>query len=676
MENPLLHVHELSNDQFIPFDKITSEHFEPAFEIAFANARKNLQVIIDNAEEPSFSNTIEAIETCSEQLDGIIYIFNNLKEADTNSEIDRIAKIVLPQVAEWGNDLSLNELLFKRVKSVYDAKPVLQTKEQERLLETTYRFFVRNGALLDEKGKKQLREYDQTLESLSQKFGENLLKATNAYQLVIDNENDLTGLPARVIETAKEEAVKENKQDSWIFTLKAPSVGPFMQYADNETLRKEISIASGSRAMAGESNNQEIVLEIVDLRDKRAKLLGYKSHAHFVLENRMAKTPENVYSFFKTLYDTAQPKAKEDFEMLRTYKEKTTGNPILESWDVSYFSEKIRQEKYNFNEEEFRSYFEINNVISSVFENAGLLYGLTFKKRNDIPLYHSDVLVFEVNDENGGSIGILYFDLFPRDSKRNGAWIEALRTQHIRSGVDIRPHMLIVCNLTKPTDTLPSLLNMFEVETIFHEFGHALHSLLSKCTYASLAGFNTLWDFVELPSQFMDTFTTDEKSLKISGKHFQTGEVVPDQLIQKKINSEKFMVGWQVLSQLGAAFLDMKWHDGSAQGAKSVGGFEDITRKDYRLFEQYPGTSISTSFKHIFNGGYDAGYYSYHWAEVLSSDAFEYFKENGLFSKEIANKFRENILSKGNTEEPMVLYKKFRGREPDPNALLRLKGLL
>lgn len=673
--NPLLVYKNDTNDSFIRFDLIKDEHFEPAFEIALATAKENLQNIIENKEPPTFENTIEALEYVDEDLDRISAIFSNLKEAHTTKELERVANIILPRLADFGNDLLLDEVLFLRVKSVYDAKPNLKSKEQERLLDRTYKAFVRMGALLSSDQKEILRAYDRELSLLGQKFDENLLSATNAYELHITKEEDLAGIPDRVREGAKEEAVSRGK-DGWVFTLKAPSIGPFLQYAENAILRKDISVASGERGMCAPFDNKPVVLDIIRLRNERARLLGYTNHAAFVLADRMAQSPDKVQSFLEDLAKEARPFAEKDFEMLRAYKEQSTNDSVLYPWDVAFYEEKLKKEKYDFDEEALRPYFEISTVIKGIFEHARLLYGIVAKQRYDIPVYHSDVAVYEISKESGEHVGLLYMDLFPRESKRQGGWIDRLRMQEKNKEVSISPHLLIVCNLTKPTQTTPSLLTSVETETLFHEFGHALHVLLSECEYASLAGFNTLWDFVELPSQLMQSWLTEKESFKIFAKHYQTNEPLSEDEINKILKSDRFMSAWTMLAQAGAALLDLSWHTEKSDGVTDIEIFEEKIRGPYRFFKGYPGTSSTTSFKHIFSGGYDVGYYSYHWAEVLAADAFEYFKENGLFSKEIAEKFRVHILSKGNTEEPLELYRAFRGRDADPKALLRLKGLL
>ncbi len=675
MENPLLKYKNDTNDSYIRFDLIKDEHFEPAFEVALITAKENLQKIIDNHEVPTFENTIEALEYVSEDLDHISAVFGVFKESHTNKEIDRVAQVIFPKLTDFSNDISLNEKLFMRVKAVYESNPVNLTKEQKRLLEKSYKGFTRNGALLSDADKKIMREYDNRLTTLSNTFAENLLGATNAYELHITDPSGLSGLPERVKDMAYEEAKSRNKE-GWVFTLKAPSVGPFMQYADNVDLRKEISLVAGARGMNAPYDNRSIVLEIVKLRKARANLLGYLSHAHFVLENRMAKKPENVEKFFSEMFQACRVPAEKDFEMLRSYKENTNGEKELHPWDTAYYGEKIKKEHFDFDEEAFRPYFKLESVLDGVFEHAKLLYGLSFIERKEIPVYHSDVKVFEVRNEGNMYVGLLYMDLFPRESKRGGAWADTIRTQYKKSGDNIPPHLLLVGSLTKPTSTIPALLTSDDVLTIFHEFGHGLHVLLSDCQYKSLAGYNTLWDFVELPSQLMQSWLTQKESLKLFAKHYKTGESLPNELIEKLLKADRFMTAWVMLAQIGASVVDMAWHNEKADTVNDIESFEDRIRKPYRLFDVIPGTSTSTSFKHIFDGGYSAGYYSYHWAEVLAADAFEYFKEEGLFSKEIAEKFRANVLSKGNTEEPLELYRAFRGRDADPKALFRHKGLI
>lgn len=673
--NPLLIYKNDTNDSFIRFDLIKDEHFEPAFEVALKTAKENLKKIIENPETPTFENTIEAIEYVDEDVERIRFIFFNLKEAHTSPELERVATIVLPKIADFLSDLSLNTVLFEKVKHVFDSKPQLSSKEKYRLLELTYKEFLRTGALLDDTNKNKLREIDQKLVLLSQKFDENLLGATNAYELHITEEKDLAGLPERVRETAALEA-KERGKSGWVFTLKAPSIGPFVQYAENAELRKQISIASSSRGMTPPFDNKQICLDMIRIRNERALVLGYKSHADFVLEERMAQTPDRVESFLKEIADSAKPFAQKDFEMISLYKEKVSEDKTFNPWDLAFYEEKLKKEQFDFDEETIRPYFEISNVIQGVFDHAKLLYGIVAIERKDIPTYHSDVKVFEFKKESGEHVGLLYLDMYPRDSKRQGGWIETLRVQNKIGNQRIAPHLLIVCNLTKPTETAPALITSYEAEVIFHEFGHALSVLLCDCQYASLSGLMTLMDFVELPSQIMQTWLTQKESFKLFAKHYKTGEIISEEYIEKILKADKFMSGWTTVAQASAALLDLMWHREKGAVTTDIEKFEQEIRGPYRFFPPYPGTSTTTNFKHIFSSGYDVGYYSYHWAEVLAADAFEYFKEQGLFSREIGEKFSKEVLSKGNAEEPLGLYRAFRGRDADPKALLRLKGLL
>lgn len=675
MDNPLLTYKNDTNGSFIRFDLIKDEHFEPAFEIALATAKENLKKLIDNPKAPTFENTIEAIEYVDEDLERIQFIFLNLKDANTSKELERVANVILPKISDFGNDLLLNKKLFEKVKFVFDSKPKLLTKEQYRLLDTIYKGFVRTGALLDKEDKQKLRDHDKSLILLSQKFDENLLGATNAYELHILEEKDLFGLPERVVEMAKVEA-KERGKEGWVFTLKEPSAAPFVQYAENAELRKQISVASSKRGMEEPFDNRQIVLDIIKIRRERAQLLGYKSHADFVLENRMAQKQDTVESFLNNIAKIAKPFAQKDFEMIKEYKYKLTKNKEFNPWDLAFYEEKFKKEYFDFDEEETRPYFEVNNVLEGVFQHAKLLYGIIAKERKDIPVYHADVKVFEFKKNTGEDVGLLYLDLYPRDSKRQGGWIETLRVQNKKNEQRASPHLLIVCNVTKPTETTPALITSYEAEVIFHEFGHALSVLLCDCQYASLSGLMTLLDFVELPSQIMQSWLTQKESLKLFAKHYQTGETLPDLEIEKILRADRFMVGWSAVAQASASLLDLAWHSTKSVDVTDIEKFETQIRGPFRFFLPYEGTSLTTSFKHIFSSGYDVGYYSYAWSEVLAVDAFEYFKEKGLFSKEIAEKFRANILSKGNTEEPLELYRRFRGRDADPKALFRHKGLI
>jgi peptidyl-dipeptidase Dcp len=527
---------------------------------------------------------------------------------------------------------------------------------------------------LNDEDKEKLRGYDRQLSLLCQKFDENLLNATNEYELHITDEKDLSGLPERVRGTARQEAIARNK-DGWVFTLHAPSYVPFIQYADSSELRKKMLIASGSRATGGKYDNKQVVLDIINLRKKRANLLGYKSHADFVLADRMVQSQKNLEAFFNGIYEVVKPLAKKDFEALVSCKAKTDKSPLA-LWDVYYYEEKIKKEQFDFDEEAVRPYFELESVISGLFEHTRLLYGIVFSERKDIPVYQKDVRVFEAKKETGEYLGLLYLDLFPRESKGGGGWIDALRMEQNKDGVNLKTQLLIVCNFTKPETGSPSLLSFIEVETLFHEVGHGLHHLLSECQYPSLSGTNVYRDFVELPSQLLDSWAGEKESLLIFAKHYKTGEPISDDLIKKIGLNKNFFSAWGMLSSLVAAIIDKRLHEESADTITDIEGFEAEIKKHYGFFEPLVGTSFPTVFKHIISSGYDVGYYSYQWAEVLAADAFEYFKENGLFSKEIAEKFRANVLSKGNTEEPLELYRAFRGRDADPKALFRHKGLI
>jgi peptidyl-dipeptidase Dcp len=674
MENPLLIYKNDTPDSYIRFDLIKDEHFEPAFDAALLQAKENLQKVIANPEPPTFENTVEALEYLSDDLDRVASIFSNIKEAHTNDTIDAIAMRMLPKLSEFANDIALSEALFDRVKIVYENNSFDYTSEQYRLLSKTYEGFARGGALLSHGDKQTLREYDNRLALLIQTYNEHVLAATNAYSLHILDENDLAGLPARIRSMARDEALAQGKE-GWMFTLDTPSAGPFLQYVDNAILRKELLIAAKSRCMSGEFDNRAIVLEVLELRNKRAILLGYSNHAAFVLEDRMAQTVERVEAFLASLYQISRPLAEKDFETLRAYKESLSGEVTLYPWDVSYYEEKLKSEQFNFDEERVRSYFNLTTVLEGLFEHAHRLYGLMIKDRLDVPVYHEDVRVVEIRKESGEYLGLLYIDLFPRKNKSAGGWIDALRGQHKRQGNNLPTQLLIVCNFTKPDEKGISLLSFSEVETLFHEFGHALHDLLSDCTYASLSGTNVYRDFVELPSQLLESWVGEKESLMLFAKHYQTQELITDELTATVLKNKNFFSGWNMLGQVSSATLDIQLHSRGGQ-IEDLESFETTVLNAYRFFPHIVGTSHAVTFRHIFGGDYDVGYYSYHWAEALAADAFEYFKEHGLFSKEIAEKFRASILSKGNTQEPIDLYRAFRGRDADPRALFRYKGLL
>ncbi|CAM1352097.1 M3 family metallopeptidase [Tenacibaculum insulae] len=660
-----------------PFSKITNADYKPAIEEGIKIAKKEITAIVNNTDAATFNNTTVALDFTGEKLNKITSIFFNLNSAETNDEIQKIAQEVSPWLSEFRNDITLNEALFKRVKTVFDAKDNLNlSPEQEMLLDKQYKSFARNGANLNETDKVELRTIDAELSKLSLKFGENVLTETNAFEMHLTDENDLSGLPESVKEAAKEVA-KSKEKKGWIFTLDYPSYIPFMTYADNRELRKKLAIAAGKKAFQdNDFNNEEIVLNIVKLRHKRANLLGYKTHAHFVLEERMAETPEKVLSFSNDLLAKAKPAAKREFDNLRNYAKKLDGITQLEKWDGAYYSEKLKKELFSLDQELLKPYFKLENVIDGVFEIANRLFDLQFEEINSIDKYHEDVKTYNVTDANGNFISHFYADFHPRPGKRNGAWMTSYKSQQIKNGVNERPQVSIVCNFTKPTKTKPSLLTFNEVTTLFHEFGHALHGMLANTTYNSLSGTSVSWDFVELPSQVLENWCYEKEALELFAKHYETGETIPMEYVEKIKESASFHEGMQTLRQLSFGLLDMSWHSQNPSEIKSVKDFETAAFSETKLYPDVAENCMSTAFSHIFQGGYSAGYYSYKWAEVLDADAFEYFLEEGIFNKQVSDKFKDNVLSKGGTEKPMELYKRFRGKEPKPDALLKRAGLL
>lgn len=659
-----------------PFSVIKMEDYKPAFEENIKNAKAEIDAIINNPDAPTFENTLEALDFAGYPLDRLSSIFFNLNSAETTDEMQKIAQEVSPLLTEFGNDITLNEDLFKRIKSVYDAKDRLNlTNEQHTLLDKKYKGFVRNGALLNEEQKKKLREIDTQLAKLKLTFGENVLAETNNYHLQITNEIDLKGLPEGVVEAAKAEA--ESRQlEGWVFTLDMPSYLPFMTYADNRELRKELAIAAGKKGFQNnEYDNQNNVKDIVRLRHERANLLGYASHAHFVLEERMAQNPEKVISFLNDMLEKAKPAAQKQFEELTAFAKELDGIDHLEKWDSAYYSEKLKQKLFNLDDEKLKPYFKLENVLNGAFTIAEKLYGITFKEVFDIDKYHKDVTTYEVLDFQGELVAVFYADFFPRKGKRNGAWMTSFKSQFIKDGKNERPHVSIVCNFTPPTPSKPSLLTFNEVTTLFHEFGHGLHGMLANTTYPSLSGTSVYWDFVELPSQVMENWCYEPEALALFAKHYETGEIIPQEYVEKIKESANFLEGIATLRQLSFGLLDMAYH-GKSQTIDDVKTFEEKAFESTKLYPDVAENCMSTSFSHIFQGGYSSGYYSYKWAEVLDADAFAFFQEKGIFDKEVATKFKDNILSKGGTELPMELYKKFRGKEPKPDALLKRAGLI
>ncbi|TBX67658.1 M3 family peptidase [Flavobacterium silvisoli] len=659
-----------------PFSQIKIEDYRPAFEANIEAARAEIDAIINNPEAPDFANTIEALDFSGEALDRLSSVFFNLNSAETCDELQKIAQDVSPLLTAFSNDIALNEDLFKRVKAVYDQKDTLQlTPEQATLLDKKYKSFTRNGALLPEDKKARLREIDTDLAKLKLTFGENVLAETNRYKLHITNEADLKGLPEGAKEMARSLAKSDNLE-GWMFTLDFPSYLPFVTYVDNRELRKEMAIAAGKKAFQeDEYDNQENVKNIVKLRHERAKLLGYSSHSHFVLEERMAQTPEKVESFLHDLLAKAKPAAQREFAQLTAFAKELDGLETLEKWDGAYYSEKLKQKLFSLDDEILKPYFKLENVLNGAFTVAEKLFGITFKEVFDINKYHPDVQTFEVVDFEGQLVAVFYSDFFPRKGKRNGAWMTSFKPQYIKNGINDRPHVSIVCNFTPPTETKPSLLTFNEVTTLFHEFGHALHGMLANTTYPSLSGTSVYWDFVELPSQIMENWCYEPEALALFAKHYETGEIIPQQYVDKIKESASFLEGMATLRQLSFGLLDMAYH-AKPHHIKDVKAFEKAAMDDTALYPDVAENCMSVSFSHIFQGGYSSGYYSYKWAEVLDADAFAYFQEKGIFNKEVAAKFKDNVLSKGGTELPMELYKRFRGQEPKPEALLKRAGLI
>ncbi|GAB5472592.1 MAG: M3 family metallopeptidase [Maribacter sp.] len=670
--NPLLQPFDTA-----PFSKIKNEHFKAAFLEAMKDARAEIDAITSTQEKPTFENTIETLEFSEQQLDRISSVFFNLNSAETNEEIQKIAQEVSPLLSEFGNDITLNEALFERIKTVYQQKESRDLSvEQQTLLDKRYKSFSRNGANLSEEKKKRLREIDAELSKLKLKFGENVLAETNKYEMHLTDEKDVDGLPEGAKEMASQLARSKEKK-GWLITLDYPSYVPFMKYAKNRELRKELSLAFGSKAFKGDAyDNQETVLKIANLRHERATLLGYSTHAHFVLEERMAETPEKVHSFLNELLDKAKPAAEQEFKQLEDFAKDLDGIDKLQKWDGSYYSEKLKQKLFDLDDEQLKPYFKLENVIEGVFKVAEKLFGLHFEEVTDIDTYHEEVKTFRVYDADKNFISVFYADFHPRAGKRGGAWMTSFKPQWKKDGMNVRPHISNVCNFTPSTETKPSLLTFNEVTTLFHEFGHGLHGMLANTTYPSLSGTSVYWDFVELPSQIMENWCYEQKALQLFAKHYQTGEVIPMEFVKKIKESATFQEGMATLRQLSFGLLDMSWHGADPSKISNVKAHESKVFDGTNLYPDTPETCMSTAFAHIFQGGYSSGYYSYKWAEVLDADAFAYFKEKGIFDKEVATKFKDHVLSKGGTENPMVLYKRFRGAEPKVEALLERAGLI
>jgi len=676
-KNPLLT--DSANPYGAPaFDKIRNEHYKPAFEQALIQAREEIESITSSAESPTFANTIEALEFAGRKLSNVAAIFFALNEANTDSLMQEIALEISPMLSEYSNDIILNEKLFERIKSVYVQRDSLNlNEEQSRLLEQTYKGFSRNGANLTGEDKEEFRQINNQLSQLGLKFGQNVLAATNKFFLNITDSSDLKGLPQFVIDMGASEA-KERSLSGWVYTLQSPSYGQFMQYSENRELREKMWKASSRKSFNDEFDNQEIIKETVSLRLKRANLLGYKTHADYVLSDNMAKSSAKVSAFLDELLEKSLPFAKKELEQIKAYAAKNGFREELMPWDFSYYSEKYKNEKFSLNDEMLKPYFELTSVEKAAFDLAGKLYGLSFTENKSIPVYHPDVKVFEVTDEDGTFLSLLYVDYFPRASKRGGAWMTSFREQYIMDSVEYRPFVTLTLNFTKPTEKSPSLLTFYEVTTLLHEFGHALHGMMAEGSYPSLTGTNVVRDFVELPSQIMENWAVESEFLSSFAKHYQTGELIPDELIHKIKEAKNYLSGYKSVRILSFSINDMAWHmlsDTTVVANVKVDEFERKAIEKTQLLPLIEQTCSSTSFGHIFSGGYSAGYYSYKWAEVLEADAFSLFKEKGIFNKEVADSFRENILSKGNLRDADVLYRAFRGHDPEPEALLVKLGM-
>jgi len=660
-----------------PFSEINDGHFLPAIKDLIAITKKEIAAIVDDPDPPTFKNTVEALENTGMQLERATSIFFNLNSAETNPKIQEIAQEVSPLLSDFNNDLLLNEELFAKVKTVYESRnDITLNGEQQMLLEKQYKGFSRNGANLSEEQKKTLRKIDSDLSKLKLTFGENVLAETNAFEMHVTNEADLSGLPEGAKEAAAQTA-KEKGKDGWVFTLDHPSFIPFTTYSDNRELRKKLTIAFGARAFQpNKYNNEQNVLKIANLRHQRASLLGYESHAHFVLEERMAETPQKVRSFLDGLLDKAKPVALKEFDELKVFAKDLDDIDLLQKWDGPYYAEKLKQKRLDLDDEKLKPYFKLENVIDGVFTVAKKLYGLQFESDGSIDSYHEDVKTYRVLDAEGALAAIFYADFHPRPGKRGGAWMTSYKPQQIKNGINDRPHVSIVCNFTKPTKSKPSLLTFNEVTTLFHEFGHSLHGMLANTTYKGLSGTSVYWDFVELPSQVLENWCYEKETLELFATHYETGEVIPMDLIKKIKESATFHEGMKTLRQLSFGLLDMAWHGADPSGITDVKKFESQAFGDTKLYPDTQETCMCTSFSHIFQGGYSAGYYSYKWAEVLDADAFAYFKKEGIFNKKVADKFKNHILSQGGTQDPMELYVKFRGQKPDPEALLERAGLI
>ncbi|WP_270439366.1 M3 family metallopeptidase [Bacteroides bouchesdurhonensis] len=677
-QNPFFEQYQTPHET-VPFDRIQTEHYEPAILEGINQQKAEIEAIIQNPEKATFANTVEAFEQSGKLLDKVTTVFSNMLSAETNDELQALAQKMMPLLSEHSNNITLNEKLFDRLKEVYNQKEDLQlTQEQSRLLDDIYDSFVRHGANLEGEAREQYRQLTNELSMLTLSFSENNLKETNHYLMLLTDKADLAGLPEIVMETAAETAKTEGKE-GWAFTLHAPSYVPFMTYADNRELRQKLYLAYNTKCTHdNEYNNIDIVRKIANTRMKIAQLLGYNNYADYTLKKRMAENSNAVYKLLNQLLEAYTPTAQQEYQEVQGLARQEQGDDfVVMPWDWSYYSNKLKNKKFNLNEEMLRPYFELEQVKKGIFGLAERLYGITFKKNPDIPVYHEEVEAYEVFDKDGKYLAVLYTDFHPRAGKRAGAWMTSYKEQWIdrETGENSRPHVSVVMNFTKPTANKPALLTFNEVETFLHEFGHSLHGMFANSTYQNLSGTNVYWDFVELPSQIMENFAIEKEFLHTFAKHYQTGELIPDELIQRIVNSSNFNAAYACLRQVSFGLLDMAWYTRNTPFEGDVRAYEQEAWKEAQILPVVNDACMSTQFSHIFAGGYSAGYYSYKWAEVLDADAFSLFKQKGIFNREVADSFRNNILSKGGTEHPMVLYKRFRGQAPTIDALLKRNGI-
>ncbi len=692
MNNPLISMEKEHRLKAIPFDKIETEHFVPAVDAALEKAKEKVTLIKKHAVEPTFENTFTALDEANEQLTYVAGIYYSLLSVESDGEFKKLAQQISPKIAQFRSLLMTDKDIFEKVKLVYNKevkskekpaltedfsdKEYLKKAERYRIVENAYKDFIRSGALLNDEDKKKLIGINMELSKLSPKFTENVLNATNNFEMFLTEKEEVEGLPAGILKAAAFMAKQKNKGDGWLFTLQPSSFMPLLTYCKNRTIRQRIHKAYTSRAFRDDFDNQENIMKIIKLRHERANLLGYKNHAEFVLEDRMAESVENALSFLDKIYQVAYPAAKKETAETAAYAKEIDGIEKFKPYDLAYYSNKLKEKKFQFDPEELRPWFKAENVIEGIFKIAEKLYGITLKQVDDVPVYHDDVTTYETYDKNGEYIGLIYFDLFPRETKRGGAWMNPIQKQGLYSDGMRRPHVTIAASLTPSSEDTPSLLRFDEVRTIFHEFGHALHALLSDCYYKSVSSPSVLWDFVELPSQIMENWLLEKEALDLFAKHYETGEPLPTELLDKVIASKNYNKGNANLRQVQFATIDLAWHTTDPDEIKDVNKFEKEAVKKMQILEPIEDANFSCGFSHIFAGGYSAGYYSYKWAEALEADAWSLFLEKGIFDKKTADDFRKFILERGNSFHPMELFVAFRGRKPDPEALLKRDGLL